>query len=40
MRYALIPFNEPVQIFELVDATSEEQYFPLGVFLTPHRRRC
>lgn len=32
VRYALIPFNEPVQIFELVDATSEEQYFPLGVF--------
>lgn len=32
VKYALIPFNDPVQIFELVDATSEEQYFPLGVF--------
>lgn len=32
VKYALIPFNEPVQIFELVDATSDEQYFPLGVF--------
>lgn len=32
-RFALVPTGEKVELFEVVDATDEERYYPLGIFL-------
>lgn len=35
--FALVPAGEAVDVFELVDATDEERYYPLGLFFDPGR---
>lgn len=33
VRFVLVPAGEKVDLFEVVDATDEERYYPLGIFL-------